>query len=179
MEPFLGMICTFGFNFAPRGWAICGGQLIAIQQNSALFALIGTYYGGNGQNTFGLPDLRGRVMIGAGQSPGLSNYNIGEVGGAENFTLTINQLPAHSHFIPATTSAGNTSNPTNARLAASPKVGSGPNASTLNTYSNDTAAANATMPTQIIGNNLPTPLIQPYLAVNHCIAIEGIFPSRN
>ena len=179
MEPFLGMICTFGFNFAPRGWAVCNGQLISISQNNALFALLGTYYGGNGQTVFGLPNLQGRTMIHQGQSPGTSQYAIGQVGGSELVTLINNNLPAHQHFIPASTAAGNTSNPTNARLAAGPKVGSGPNASMLNTYSNDATAATANLLTQPSGNNLPFNIVQPYVVVNHSIALEGIFPSRN
>jgi microcystin-dependent protein len=98
-EPFIGMIILVGFNFAPRGWAVCNGQLLPISQNTALFSLLGTTYGGNGQTTFALPDLRGRVPNGMGQGPGLSNYTIGQVGGVEGVTLTVNQMPAHTHVI--------------------------------------------------------------------------------
>src|SRR5687767_9318635 len=101
MEPFLGQIQAFGFNFAPRGWAQCQGQLLAINTNTALFSLLGTTYGGNGQTTFALPDFRGRTMVGQGQGPGLSAYTIGQVGGTESVTLTSNNLPAHTHIATA------------------------------------------------------------------------------
>ena len=98
-EPFLGMIIIVPYNFAPRGWAFCQGQILPISQNTALFSLIGTTFGGNGQTTFALPDLRGRVPNGAGQGPGLSNYDLGQVGGTESTTLTINQMPQHAHTV--------------------------------------------------------------------------------
>src|SRR5215831_8639728 len=98
-EPFLGMIILVGFTFPPRGWAFCQGQLLPISQNTALFSLLGTTYGGNGQTTFALPDLRGRVPVGFGQGPGLSNYTQGQVGGVENVTLAINQMPIHTHAL--------------------------------------------------------------------------------
>jgi len=98
-EPFLGEICWIGFNFAPRGWALCDGQLLSISQNDALFSLLGTTYGGDGRTTFGLPDLRGRSPIHVGQGPGLSNYQWGQKGGVETVTLTINQMPSHTHAI--------------------------------------------------------------------------------
>src|SRR3954465_13916452 len=97
--PFIGQISLFGGNFAPRGWAFCKGQLLAISQNTALFSILGTTYGGNGQTTFALPDLRGRVPIHFGQGPGLSSYALGETGGAETTTLTVNELPAHTHAV--------------------------------------------------------------------------------
>src|SRR5580704_15922794 len=97
--PFLGMIITVGFNFAPRGWALCNGQLMPISQNTALFSLLGTTYGGNGTTTFALPNLQSRVPVHFGQGPGLSPYVIGQSGGAETVALTINQLPAHTHAI--------------------------------------------------------------------------------
>ena len=96
-EPFLGQIILVPYNFAPRGWAFCNGQILPIAQNTALFSLLGTTYGGNGQTTFALPDLRGRVAISSGQGPGLSNYDLGQVGGTETETLTINQMPMHAH----------------------------------------------------------------------------------
>src|SRR5215475_4971153 len=100
-EPFLGQIMLVPYNFAPRGWAFCNGQLLSISQNTALFSLLGTTYGGNGQTTFALPDLRGRVPLSSGQGPGLSNYNLGQSGGQETVTLTGNQMPAHQHAINA------------------------------------------------------------------------------
>ncbi|MGH6630282.1 MAG: phage tail protein, partial [Burkholderiales bacterium] len=96
-SPFLGMIQIFPYNFAPRGWAFCNGQILPIVQNTALFSLLGTTYGGNGQTTFALPDLRGRFPNSSGQGPGLSNYDLGQVGGTESATLTINQMPTHNH----------------------------------------------------------------------------------
>src|SRR6185503_17212020 len=98
-EPFLGMIIIVPYNFAPRGWAFCNGQILPIAQNTALFSLLGTTFGGNGQTTFALPDLRGRVPNSSGQGPGLSSYDLGQVGGVESETLTINQLPAHNHQV--------------------------------------------------------------------------------
>src|SRR5262252_4819881 len=98
-DPFLGMIALFGFNFAPRGWAFCNGQLLSIAQNTALFALLGTNFGGNGTSTFGLPDLRGRVPVGFGQGQGLSDITIGEVSGVENLTLLLSNMPSHTHTI--------------------------------------------------------------------------------
>src|SRR6478672_10112699 len=96
-EPFLAEIIMFAGNFAPRGWAFCQGQILSIAQNTALFSLLGTTYGGNGQTTFALPDLRGRVPVGTGQGPGLSNYDLGQVSGSESVTLTVSQMPAHNH----------------------------------------------------------------------------------
>src|SRR4051812_113885 len=115
--PFLGEIRMVGFNFAPRGWALCNGQILSIAQNTALFSILGTTYGGNGQTTFALPDLRGRVPVSAGQGPGLSSYDLGQVTGSENVTLTVQQLPAHSHNIAADATAGNVGSPSGAHLA--------------------------------------------------------------
>lgn len=182
MDAFLGMIAAFGFNFAPRGWLLCNGQLLPISAYNALFAVLGTYYGGNGQTTFGIPDLRGRTLIGQGQSQTGSVYTIGELVGVENTTLNATNLPAHVHpfTVPAVTSAGNSADPTNNRLAAGPKTGSGPNATSLKTYS--TAASNAAMgsgTTGASGNNASFSNMQPSVAISYCIALEGVFPSRN
>jgi microcystin-dependent protein len=179
MEVFLGMISIFGFNFPPRGWAFCAGQILSIAQNTALFSLLGTQYGGNGQTTFALPDLRGRTPIGQGQGPGLSNYTIGQVSGTETSTLTINQLPGHSHTLLATTAAGDTAVPTNKILSASPSTGSGPNASSLKTYSSAVSNTQTANSTNTVGGSQPFSIIQPYLTLNYSIALEGIFPSRN
>ena len=112
MDPFIGELRLFGFNFAPRGWALCQGQLMSISQNTALFSLLGTMYGGNGQTTFGLPDLRGRTALGFGQGPGLSPYDQGQPGGAEQVTLLAGQLPPHNHTVSAS-SAATGKNPAN------------------------------------------------------------------
>src|SRR6476469_8745709 len=120
-EPFLGSIIIFGGNFAPKGWAMCNGQILAINQNTALFSLLGTTYGGNGTTTFALPDLRGRVPVGMGQGPGLSPMTEGQVGGTETVTLTVNQLPNHNHphAAPATNDAATSSRPNGKLPAAS------------------------------------------------------------
>lgn len=171
-EPFLGMIAIYGFNFAPRGWAMCNGQILPIAQNTALFSLLGTTYGGNGQTTFALPDLRGRWANHVGQGPGLSSYDQGQVGGTESTTLTVNQMPSHNHnsTTPATAADGNSIDP-----AAGAVFGAG-------TSIYIAAAATIQMsptPTSLTGGNQPFQILQPYLTLNFCIALEGIFPSRN
>jgi microcystin-dependent protein len=163
---FLGQLMLVGFNFAPRGWAMCNGQLLPINQNQALFSLLGTQYGGNGTTTFALPDLRGRVSLHQGQGPGLSNQIIGEVAGVETVTLTINQLPSHSHPIPANAGLGSTAKPAGAVAAQ----GGSYSPTTDGTRLADSLTA---------GNNLPHSIMQPYLVLNWIIAMEGIFPSRS
>jgi microcystin-dependent protein len=166
-DPFIGEIKIVGFNFAPRGWAFCNGQILSIAQNTALFSLLGTTYGGNGQTTFALPDLRGRVPIHPGQGPGLSNYTQGQLAGSETVTLLSTQMPAHTHTVNASTQSDITGNPTSNFPAGG--------------ASYDTTA-NTTMDPAMIGNsggNQPHSNLQPYLAINFCIALEGIFPSRN
>lgn len=182
MEVFMGTIIPFGFNFAPRGWASCSGQLLSIAQSSAVFALLGTTYGGNGTTTFGLPDLRGRTPVSYGQGPGLSPYDLGEQGGVENTTLMASNLPSHNLNVnvqlastpttPATAPSAN-----NAYLGAS-----GPGQGQASIYSsaqgdNPVALKGATA--SFTGSNLPISLLNPYLALNFCICLEGIFPSRN
>ena len=172
-EPFIGQIYIVGFNFAPRGFATCDGQLLPIAQNTALFSLLGTIYGGNGQVTFALPDLRGRFPTHQGQGPGLSDYSIGQVAGEENHTLMANEMPLHSHGMVATTAAGNSQSPANHILATDGAGGTAP-------YSS--GVANTGMAANMIGasggsqphNNLP-----PYLCLNFVIALQGIYPSRN
>jgi microcystin-dependent protein len=170
-NPFLGEIRIFGFNFAPRGWAFCNGQILAIAQNTALFALLGTTYGGNGQTTFALPDLRGRVPNHFGQGPGLSSYDLGEVSGSETVTLTPSTMPAHNHFIACSSDDATTADPSNAF----------PSAFTSKIYAASPTPGklmNAAMVTQV-GGNQPHNNLQPFLTLNFCIALEGIFPSRN
>jgi microcystin-dependent protein len=169
-EPFLGMLAIYGFNFAPRGWAMCNGQILSIAQNTALFSLLGTTYGGNGQTTFALPDLRGRVPNHQGQGPGLSSYSLGQEGGTETVTLTVNELAQHTHtYTPHASSAPTTKNPSGNYIAAtgSPIFGT----------TNDVGMHADT--TDIAGGSQPHPILQPYLTLNFCIALEGIFPSRN
>jgi len=172
-EPFIGEIRMVGFNFAPRGWALCDGQLLAIAQNTALFSLLGTIYGGDGRTTFALPDLRGRVPIHAGNGPGLSNYPLGSRAGAETVTLTANQMPSHNHVANAAGPAGNSNDAIGNVWADDAGVSSA-------TYSS--AAATGTMRSNAIGNaggNQSHENRQPYLAVNFVIALVGLYPSRN
>jgi microcystin-dependent protein len=174
-EPFLAEIRMFGGNFAPRGWALCNGQILPIAQNTALFSLLGTTFGGNGQTTFALPDLRGRVPVHPGQGPGLSNYDLGEVTGTESVTILTNQMPAHTHL--AAANSGNGDLP-----AATNNVWATPVDSTGAAGTGYAATANTTMSQAAIGSaggGQPLPIIQPLLCVNFIIALEGIYPSRN
>jgi microcystin-dependent protein len=168
-QPFLGEMRIFSFDFAPRGWASCAGQQMSIQQNSALFSLLGTTYGGNGVTTFALPDLRSCVPVGTGQLAGGSFYQLGGRAGTENVTLTLAQLPQHNHLMQAASGAS-TGDPTGAIVgtpAASKPYRNGPATAQL---------ANGTGPN---GGSQPHSNIQPYLTVNFSIALQGIFPSRN
>lgn len=172
-EPFLGQITMVGFTFAPRGWALCQGQLLSIAQNDALFALLGTTFGGDGVTTFGLPDFQGRAPIHSGQGPGLSNYVQGQKSGTESVTLTLNQLPAHNHVALGSSAAANQASPGGFTWASE-------NSGTLNIYTN--SAPNSPMAANAItvaGGSQPHDNSQPTLVVNICIALEGIFPSRN
>jgi microcystin-dependent protein len=170
-EPFVGEIRMFGFNFAPQGWAQCNGQLLPIDQNTALFSLLGTTYGGDGRTTFALPDLRSRVPVGQGQGPGLSSYAEGQAGGAETVTLVAAQMPGHTHPVKASSGPANSDQPGGRALARS--------ASHIYTAKPDTSTVmNADMLGDA-GNSQPHDNIQPYLAVNFCIATAGIFPSRS
>ncbi|MRT17746.1 phage tail protein [Vitellibacter sp. q18] len=169
MEPFIGQIQAFGFNFAPQGWAKCEGQLLPISQNTALFSLLGTMYGGNGQTTFGLPDLRGRFLLHAGQGPGLPYYDQGAMGGVESATLLTPNMPAHSHqFQLQAADEGNIDNPSGAYVA-----GNGTNA-----FANSANTVMATNNVSVAGGSQPFSIRNPYLAINYCIALYGIFPSR-
>jgi microcystin-dependent protein len=173
-SPYLSEIKMWGLNFAPRGWARCNGALLSIAQNTALFSLLGTTYGGNGQTTFALPDMRSRVAVGEGQGPGLGNYTLGQQAGTESVTLTTGNLPAHahSHSQPAVSAAGSSAAPgTGARLAASRGI------LAYSTAAADTSLAPSN--TGIAGSSLPVSIVQPYLVLNFCIATQGIFPSRN
>ena len=171
MEPFIGEIKMVGFGFAPRGYAQCNGQIMSISQNTALFSLLGTTYGGNGQTTFGLPDLRSRIPIHVGQGSGLSNYDLGQASGTETVTLTANQLPPHNHTVNASTAA-TTKNPTNTVPGV---TGAG------SSYA-ETPTPGTTMNAGMVtggGSGQPHNNCQPYLCVNFVIAIEGVYPSRN
>jgi len=182
-NPFLGEIRMFAGNFAPRGWAFCNGQLLAISQNDALYALIGTTYGGDGVNTFGVPDMRGRLPLGMGQGPGLSTYVIGQMAGTESVTLTLPQTPAHSHTLNATSANGNVAVPNNQTLPAAPDAATPHTTASLYVEATpNTVVQNAMDPTSISasgGGNQPHENRMPMLAFNFIIALEGVFPSRN
>jgi microcystin-dependent protein len=177
MDPFLGEIRLMGCAYAPRGWAFCNGQAMAINQNQALFSLLGTTYGGNGVTTFNLPDLRGRVALGIGQGPGLQNYVQGQMAGTENVTLTPAQMPQHIHPVTGTIKSTETSS------GASP-AGFYPANSGITQYS--TGASNASLAggslsgaSGTTGGNQGHENHQPVMAMNYCIATVGIFPSRS
>jgi microcystin-dependent protein len=172
VEPFIGEIMMTGYSFCPRGYAETNGQLLAISQNTALFSLLGTTFGGDGRVTFALPDLRGRVPIGQGQGPGLSSYTLGQVGGAESFTLTVGQMPAHNHGVQATNANADKAGPGSKFPAVEPNL--------TNMYHD--GPPNRLMNSEMItptGQNQPVGHRSPYLTLRFCIALQGVFPSRN
>lgn len=181
-EPFIGGIVMFGGNFAPRGWALCDGQLLPINQNTALFSILGTTYGGDGRTTFGLPDLRSRFPLHPGNGPGLPSYNLGQKGGAATRTLTTNQMPSHTHTatggggsVAVASTPGTTDDPTGNVLARP--------ASSIPTYAAP-ADADGTLGGGAVtigntGGNQSFDTMPPYQAVNFIIALVGVFPSRN
>jgi microcystin-dependent protein len=170
MAPYVGEIRMFAGNFAPAGWMFCEGQLLPISENETLFVLIGTTYGGDGESTFALPDLRGRLPIHQGTGPSGSTYQMGETGGAEEITLTTQQIPQHGHALLASTSTGTQNAPANNVMAASPSV-------TL--YIGDVPDANlAANAASLAGGSQPHENLQPYLCVDFIISMFGIFPSQ-
>lgn len=170
-QPFVGEIRMFGGNFAPAGWQFCDGALLSINENEVLFALIGTTYGGDGQSTFGVPDLRGRVPQHMGQGAGLSNRVIGESGGTETVTLTATQLPVHTHAVGADTRAGTSTKPLGRVWSAS--------APSL-TYAAPVGANTSLNPATVVatGGSQPHDNMLPFVAVNFIISLFGIFPSQ-
>lgn len=174
MDSYLGQLQLFAFDFVPKGWARCEGQLLSIQQYQALFPLLGTTFGGDGVNTFGLPDLRGRAALGAGKLDGGAYYGLGQGGGAESVALVADNLPAHDHSIHATTGAANGRIAAGALLADT-GAGAAPYAPDLGpspATTADTALGTA-------GTGEPHPNMQPYLAMTWAIALEGIYPSKD
>ncbi len=169
MNVYVGMLLLVGFDYAPVGWAFCDGSLISISGNDVLYSLIGTTYGGNGQTTFGLPDLRGRTPIGIGQSTVGGNYQLGQIGGAENVAISQSTYPTHTHFVYGTSGVAGAANPAAAILAGGRSI-----------YASNTTATvdlNAAMVTASPGQGLPHPNLQPYQTLNWIIALEGIYPS--
>jgi len=179
MESYIGTICIFGFNFAPKNWAFCNGQLIAIQSNTALFSLLGTTYGGNGTTTFGLPNLQGRVANSQGQGAGLSDYVMGELSGTDSVTILSSNMPAHNHTVSLSLNANATASSGNNPSGTFPGLAGG----TTKLY--NTAATGGvfmTNPTVTIGasgGNQPIAISNPTLIMNYCICLYGIYPARN
>lgn len=175
-EPFIAEIKIFAGNFAPRGWAFCDGQLLPIAQNTALFSLVGTFYGGDGRTTFGLPNLQGRIPVHPGTGPGLTNRRLGESGGSEDVTLSTTSLPNHAHTVAldlkASSGAANTSNPIGNSLAAAAIYKSGTPSIDMDPRSIADATGNS-------GGGQAHENMPPYLAVNFIIALTGLYPSRS
>ncbi|HEY3839247.1 MAG TPA: tail fiber protein [Bryobacteraceae bacterium] len=174
--PILGCIFIFGGNFAPRGYALCQGQVMSIQQNAALFSLLGTTYGGNGTTTFALPDLRGRSPIGTGTGPGLSPIIEGQAGGANTASILVANMPAHSHALNASTTTASQALPTNNLLASVQDSQGGQAVAYVPAPGNAIMSPTAIGPT---GGSQPLSVQNPYLGINYIIATQGIFPSRN
>lgn len=172
-EPFIGEIRLVGFNFAPRGWEFCNGQILSIAQNQSLFSLLGTIYGGDGRTTFALPDFRGRTPIHQGDGPGLSNYRMGQKGGSETTTLNVNNLPNHNHTLQVSGNAGDSDNPSNGFLAKT--VGGAEPYKTLenNLHSMNYQAITSTGGGQSFNN------ISPYTVANYIICLNGVYPDRS
>ena len=187
MDPLMGQITLFAGNFAPRNWAFCDGQLLAISQNSALFSILGTTYGGDGRTTFALPDLRGRAPIHAGTGPGLTPRNLGSRSGIEENVLNVNQLPSHNHLATndLKVSSGNATQQiaTAGSSIATPGSPGGRGFDATYGFNQTTpdVSLNSGGPitTGNTGSNLPINNMQPYLTINYIIALQGIFPSRN
>jgi microcystin-dependent protein len=169
-SPYIGEIRMFGGNFAPAGWAFCDGSLIAISENDALFALIGTTYGGDGQSTFALPDLRSRVPVHMGTGPGLQSYQIGETGGVESVTLSIPQTPSHTHALAASTTTANSTTPQNNLLAQAD----------VDMYLADAPDINLNAQSVTpVGGNQPHDNMAPFVTISFIISLYGIFPTQN
>ena len=193
-EPFLGQIMMFGGNFSPRGWAFCDGQLLAISQNTALFSLLGTIYGGDGRTTFALPDLRGRVPVGPGQGPGLTDWRVGSRGGTEMTTLTTANMPSHSHSLSGEVKVKCADEKADTHVGkGNPLAKNALNVDkqndTIEIYKDKTSATyedgnllggmENTLAVANAGGNQPFYNLQPFLAIHYIIALEGIYPSRN
>ncbi len=170
-DPFVAEVRIFPFNFAPKGWAWCNGQLMPISQNTALFSLLGTMYGGDGKSIFALPDLQGRAPMHPGWGPGLSGHDIGETGGSETVTLSPSELPAHAHTLQASNSSGDSPVPTGNSLARYARA--------YQQNVNQNLVAMAPQSLAPAGGDAPHNNLQPYLTCYFCIALQGVFPQRS
>jgi microcystin-dependent protein len=180
-EPFVAEITMFGFNFPPRGWAFCQGQLLPISQNTALFSLLGTMYGGDGKSNFALPDLQDNAVISWGQGAGLTNYSQGETGGVATVALLQSEIANHNHFFNATTNQGTTATSSGNQLGLA-QGGTKQNTFNANIYSTNPAQATTGLSPLAItpsGSSFPHNNMQPYLTLNFCIAMQGVFPPRS
>jgi microcystin-dependent protein len=169
---FVGALSCVPYNFAPKGYAFCAGQIMPISQNTALFSLLGTTYGGDGKSTFALPDLRGRIAISSGQGPGLSLYDLGQASGTEFVSLTQSQIPSHTHSVNATDQPANTAQPSGALLGPAPTT----------MYNNAGPTLNAPMNSGMLGftgSSAGHENRMPYLTLSWVIALQGVFPSRS
>jgi microcystin-dependent protein len=170
-DPFVAEIRIFPFNFAPRGWAFCDGQILPLAQNTALFSLLGTTYGGNGKSNFSLPDFQGRAPMHQGQGPGLSLHDLGETGGSETVTLLESEIPSHNHQFNFMNSAASTTIPSNSQFANSPNANASVYIASISNLKQASTLAQA-------GGDQPHNNMQPYLTFNFCIALQGVFPPR-
>lgn len=169
-DPFVAEIRIFPFNFAPRGWAFCDGQILPLSQNTALFSLLGTTYGGDGRSNFALPNLQGRSPMHPGEGPGLSRHDLGESGGRETVTLLEREIPAHTHALRGRNDVGDTPAPGGMALARAPGI-----------YQTNTASSQVSMAPDALppaGSGQPHNNLQPYLTLSFCIALQGVFPPR-
>jgi len=181
MDPYIGELRLFAFNFAPVGWVQCNGQILNISQYAALFSILGTYYGGNGTSNFGLPNLQGAVPIGQGQGPGLSAIPLGALGGSIVTTLTLNEMPLHSHSLYGRAGPAAVSAPVSASMLAEGHGGVHPNVHTVFPYTTAQPPTTTLNPAAVgsTGGSQPHNNVQPMLAMNWCIALQGVFPTRN
>ncbi|TGE12813.1 phage tail protein [Hymenobacter elongatus] len=182
MDEYIGIVKLFAGNFAPQNWALCNGQLLAIAQNSALFSIVGTVYGGDGMNTFALPNLNGRVAVGTGQLAGGGNYDQGQTGGVESVTLTSNEMPKHNHQLVANTTLGNTTAPAGALLSVpAAAVASSGDEVTVTAYASTAATLAPMNPASLslAGQSMPHENRPPYLALTYIICTQGLYPSRS
>lgn len=181
MEGVIGYVTMFAGNFAPKSWAFCQGQIINIASNTALFSILGTVYGGNGTTTFGLPDLRGRTIVGVGAGPGLSTYSLGQIGGAESAIMNMQTMPAHVHPVNVVAQNLSTDNDADSSTAASGVYGR--DSSGITPYATSAqvnmGGLNAALSTFPVGSSQPFGILRPVFGMNQVICTQGVYPARN